>query len=775
MVSQRFPGLPVRDAMVPSSSSALDRGAVDDGRAAELWPCGRQYFPTCGSAFQSFVNQVVELARILTGASGSAIAFRGEQGTICSARSGEGAPPLGAPVDITSGVCKQCLDSGTPLWCEDVAPDCHVDPEISRRIGIRAVAVVPIYRGDDVSGILGVFSSAPGIFTDLHLKWLQQLANWVGSAENMPGREPICGSNADIHFDIRPDITLLIAWESTYRVFFRNLADVVSLRSRARLAESSRQMHVWNGIFVDTRVPWRRFIESVFLHIIVVGMLLGLSKILPGERVASRQPLREAHVTYYPVSQSFPAYESSRSAFPKRQHSSAHKELTTTARDADARDAEPRGASGTRSTGDGRKIHELTIPSPAIPVFAIRRFRPPALDPPVWPPPDIPQAQFRDPHLPNFSVVAPPPNLSSGSGLRTINAPKQAVVPPPPDTHGLVTRSTFIDRGQVGGGSVGAADISIVPPAPSLNDRAARTYRATGVVPATGVLVVAPPPPVQTGSWLDATARSVSLGDGGSQVVPPPPSLAGLGSSLGDGRRDSRATGGSQPVPPPPSMQDGRSFGGHRGGSSLDPVTSQVVPPPPSVSALAGGSYGSGGRVGSLARAGAEGALPPASTEGTSRIGGARVAKDISTSSVPEPGVDRSHPIYQDVQLRVITLAWAPPRSSYFSNFEVFIAEKWLNKEELQFIKLVYVFLPYQRRLSEYGSDALKIRRLRVTRDSTCDESLMQMMWPEDENGPTGLHPLADARTSPSTDRNDVLPCYLTTADDYRRAVSPSR
>jgi len=123
----------------------------------------------------------------------------------------------------------------------------------------------------------------------------------------------------------------------------------------------------------------------------------------------------------------------------------------------------------------------------------------------------------------------------------------------------------------------------------------------------------------------------------------------------------------------------------------------------------------------------------------------------------------------------VITLAWAPPRSSYFSNFEVFIAEKWLNKEELQFIKLVYVFLPYQRRLSEYGSDALKIRRLRVTRDSTCDESLMQMMWPEDENGPTGLHPLADARTSPSTDRNDVLPCYLTTADDYRRAVSPSR
>jgi hypothetical protein len=132
------------------------------------------------------------------------------------------------------------------------------------------------------------------------------------------------------------------------------------------------------------------------------------------------------------------------------------------------------------------------------------------------------------------------------------------------------------------------------------------------------------------------------------------------------------------------------------------------------------------------------------------------------------------HPTFQDVELRVIGLAWAPPRSSYFSNFEVFIAEKWLNKKESQFIKLVYVFLPYQQRLSEYGLDDLKIRRLRVTRDSTCDESLMQMMWPEGDN-PTGSHHSGDALASPSTGRNDVLPCYRTTADDYRRAISRRR
>jgi hypothetical protein len=173
--------------------------------------------------------------------------------------------------------------------------------------------------------------------------------------------------------------------------------------------------------------------------------------------------------------------------------------------------------------------------------------------------------------------------------------------------------------------------------------------------------------------------------------------------------------------------------------------------------------------------------LPPASSpsDGNSKSGGnpggAAVEKNITASSAPETGADRKHSIFQDVQLRVISLTWAPSRSSYFSSFEVFIAEKWLNKKESEFIKLVYEFLPYQRRLSEYGSDDLKVRRLRVTRDATCDESLMQMAWPEYENGPSGSHHSGDAQPSTPADHNNALPCYRTTADDYRRAVSRSR
>ena len=726
-----------------------------DGHVAELLPFQRPDLSNHDSDFQRLVTNIVELAKILTGARGSAIAFRGEQGTICRARSGEGAPPLGALVDTTSGISKQCLDSGASLRCDDIATDGRVDSEISQAIGIRALAVVPVYsngdNNDDICGILEVFSNTPGVFTDHHLKTLQQLATWVGSAANMPSEAPICGSNVDVQLHGHPDVTLLVALEPAYRAFFGNLADLVLLRSSARAAGSSSQMHGWNDVLVESHIPWKRFIESVFLHVVVVGVLLGLSRIWPRELLVSPPPLRAAHVVYYPVSQSFPAQESSPPAVhPKRQHTPAHQEVIRA-----GRNHEPLAASGTRGANDGQETHALTTPSPSMPMVATNRSRKPELGVAVLPPPpEIDEAGTRKSHQLDFSVVAPPPDLSGGPGLPRINAPRAAVVPPPPDVRGSMKSAGLIDATQLGGRSAPAADISIVPPPPSLNDRAILTHGATGVPSRIGVQVVAPPSSIQDRDKLDARASGISPGNGVSQVVPPPPSLEGAGNSVAGARANSLPYGGSQVVPPPPSVQFG-----------------------------AGDNSGATGRGRDSSRAGAraEGVLPPASaqSDGNSKpggeLGGTTVAKDISTSSVPEAGGDRKHPIFQDVQLRVISLTWAPSRSSYFSSFEVFVAEKWLNNNESELIKLVYEFLPYQQRLSEYGSYELKVHKLRVKRDSTCDETLMQMAWPEGENGPPASHHSGDALASTAPDRNNALPCYRTTADDYRRAVSRGR
>ena len=749
-----------REIVVPSSSAAsAARPAAGDRHVAELLPFPRPDLWTYDSDFQRLVSNVVELAQILTKASGSAVAFRGPQGTICRARSGEGVPPLGALVDTTSGISRQCLDSGTSLRCDDIATDGRVDPDISQAVGIRALAVVPIFSNgnsnssDDICGILEVFSHAPGVFTDQHLKTLRQLADWVGAAASVPSEAQICASI-----------------------------------SQAPLAGTSIQLHGWNDVLVDSPIPWKRFIESVFLHIVVIGMLSGLSIIWPRELIVSPPSLREAHVVYYPLSQSFPARESSPPAVhPMPQRTSAQKVIKA------GSNREPLVASHTRATGNGQETPTLTTPPLAMPTFAINRSRKPELGAAVLPPPpDIGDAKARQSHLPDFSVVAPPPDLSAGSGSRRITAPRAAVAPPSPDLRGAISmKGAGLDAAQLGART--ARDISIVPPPPSLNDHAGLTYGATGAISNPGVQVVPPPPSVQTGTNLDAraatTTGAISSESGASQVVPPPPSLedAGAGNSAegGRARANSLAGGGSQVVPPAPSMQNGGNHGEGGRINSLGQADSQVVPPAPSVQFGAGGNSAAAGqgqgRASSLLGARAEAVLPPASSpsDGNSKSGGkpggTTVERNITASSVPETGADRKHPIFQDVQLRVISLTWAPSRSSYFSSFEVFIAEKWLNKKESEFIKLVYEFLPYQQRLSQYGFQDLKVRRLRVTRDSTCDESLMQMAWPEGENGPPGSHHSGDALASTPADRNNALPCYRTTADDYRRAVSRNR
>ena len=87
--------------------------------------------------------------------------------------------------------------------------------------------------------------------------------------------------------------------------------------------------------------------------------------------------------------------------------------------------------------------------------------------------------------------------------------------------------------------------------------------------------------------------------------------------------------------------------------------------------------------------------------------------------------------------LRLIGLAMALPNSTYFSNYEVYIAERRLRKNLTELVKLVYVYLPYQRRLSDYGVDNSKVYKLLVSRDRSCDESLIQMTWPEGDPTPT--------------------------------------
>src|SRR5579859_1134606 len=81
----------------------------------------------------------------------------------------------------------------------------------------------------------------------------------------------------------------------------------------------------------------------------------------------------------------------------------------------------------------------------------------------------------------------------------------------------------------------------------------------------------------------------------------------------------------------------------------------------------------------------------------------------------------------EPIEVRLIALAVAYPRSSVFANDEVFVAEQELSKEESRFIKLVYDFLPYEPPLSDSGLNYSLVHKVQAVRDTTCDESLWQI------------------------------------------------
>ena len=124
----------------------------------------------------------------------------------------------------------------------------------------------------------------------------------------------------------------------------------------------------------------------------------------------------------------------------------------------------------------------------------------------------------------------------------------------------------------------------------------------------------------------------------------------------------------------------------------------------------------------------------------------------------------------QPIEVRLIALALSLPRTSFFANDEVFIAEQEMGKDESRFIKLVYDFLPYEQPLSSYGLNYSLVHRVHAVRDASCDETLWEMRWQRQARAESWRY----APDSPVADldrRQARLRCYRTTSSDYEKAL----
>ena len=134
----------------------------------------------------SVLSGITMAAFTLTEATGAALALESEGSMICCARAGETAPPLGATLDLNSGISGECIRTATPQLCSDAFIDPRVDAEASRWLGVRSLAAVPLRNQSGVIGILEIFSDHPNVFSDSHTGLLQQLAEIAVASTSQP-------------------------------------------------------------------------------------------------------------------------------------------------------------------------------------------------------------------------------------------------------------------------------------------------------------------------------------------------------------------------------------------------------------------------------------------------------------------------------------------------------------------------------------------------------------------------------------------------------------
>ena len=130
-------------------------------------------------ALDLLLNNIVEQARLATGASGAAIALMRDGEMVCRATAGATAPDLGIKMDTRSGLSGACVSTGQIQLCDDTETDPRVDADASRQLGARSILIIPLFEDEKTSGVFEIFSPRASAFSERDIHTLQALSRKI--------------------------------------------------------------------------------------------------------------------------------------------------------------------------------------------------------------------------------------------------------------------------------------------------------------------------------------------------------------------------------------------------------------------------------------------------------------------------------------------------------------------------------------------------------------------------------------------------------------------
>jgi TonB family protein len=301
-----------------------------------------------------------------------------------------------------------------------------------------------------------------------------------------------------------PAPALLISLEPRHKVFLRNLLDLLWSRRKPPMHLVSRPASFWPDVFVPTRLPWSRFLQSTLAHILVIAALWGWSQFWPGlwpqgTQIVQRPVFHSSDVIYYDAAEYLAPLDTGgmQARLPQKGDPEfAARPIISVPPEADNRSqtivAPPPKLKLDRDV-PLPNIVAWAGPKPTAPTEAMANS-PSDLKLPVLPAsvvapaPEVRNAMKQAPAL-SDSVVAPAPVVNAALSRREVHAPQPAIVEPPREVENAVSRRlTDINIGHT----------QVVEPAPQLPVGAQRALANLAPVGSSSPAVVPPPPSVQS-------------------------------------------------------------------------------------------------------------------------------------------------------------------------------------------------------------------------------------------------------------------------------------
>ncbi|MGC2184030.1 MAG: TonB family protein [Terriglobales bacterium] len=125
------------------------------------------------------LHEILQQARLTTTSSGAVIALARGNRMVCRASLGDKAPGVGVFLNTRSGLAGACVQTREMQLCDDTLVDPRVNATACSDLGIRSIAAQPVLDGEELWGVLEVFSLVPNAYSDSDLQELQGLSRKV--------------------------------------------------------------------------------------------------------------------------------------------------------------------------------------------------------------------------------------------------------------------------------------------------------------------------------------------------------------------------------------------------------------------------------------------------------------------------------------------------------------------------------------------------------------------------------------------------------------------